>query len=431
MNKYAEQLERINNIPIKHIIEEFGGVFTNDKHFKHSTFGEKTSSCSIYSKGGKEYWKCFGRAIGGDAIDFVKAVCGTQNLGETIKKILSDDHTYKELTKEEKESYNKQLEKEFKEKDDRDRKKIYAIIKNSRPLIESNPAIRYFEKRGLLNTVLNFKNPNISILCNSYDANDGKRRLSIVYLLKGNEKQNLKEFIITKGIDIDGNKTGLKINVRESRPIIHMGRGNAPIIITEGLEDGLSGLALGYNNFMSLNSTSSTNRLMVTMNSCRKWFVANEFELAFDNDKAGIKATNDIKIFCNLASIYKKENGVKALTNCIKYGNMQGCNKDRGNKLINLINNIKDLEGAKPHELLDMVKLTGEVFGADYFNDFGELYKVRESEFVSMMKDINVKDLNELLVSEFKDSIDKVIGSLSEDIQSNEIIKNKNRASAR
>ena len=416
-NEYLdEKLKEIKAIPLKEIIEAFGGVFTSKDKFKHPYFAEKTSSCSIYVKNGEEKWKCFGRGMGGDAVQFVATVTGCNDFKEAVKKILGDDHSYKVMSEEERLKYQAEMDKKEKDKAEKDRKKLYAIKKNSRSIKNSKEAILYFYKRGLLKTVMNLKDNNIEILCNKYKDKNGADRISIVYLFKGNKSKNLSSFMVTKGIDFEGNKTGLKLNVRESRPIIHMSKANSPILITEGIEDALTGKALTYDNFMSLNSTSATNRLIVTMNTCRTWYLKNEFELALDNDAAGRKATNDIKVFCNIASIYKE----KKIDEFIDYLRVIGKETDNlkdAERLIKIFNENKELEQMEATSLLDAIKLTNSVLKENFFDGFGSVYKIKESDFVSLMKEFNKKDLNELLVDVIKKPKDISLENLPPSIE--------------
>lgn len=397
-NEYLDKkLKEIKEIPLKEIIEAFGGVFTSTNKFEHPFFAEKTPSCSIYVKNGEEKWKCFGRGLGGDAVQFVATVTGCNDFKEAIKKILGDDHSYKVMSEEEKKKYQEERDRKEKEKADKDRKKIYAIKNNSRSIRGSKEAMLYFHKRGLLKTVLNLKDSNIEILCNKYKDKNGANRISIVYFFKGNKNKNLNSFMVTKGINSNGNKTGLKLNVRESRPIIHMSNPNTPILVTEGIEDALTGKALSYDNFMSLNSTSAINRLIVTMNTCRTWYLKNEFELALDNDTAGIKAINDIKVFCNIASIYKEEK-LDEFINYLRAIGKETDNMKDAERLIKIFNENKDLEKMEPTALLDAIKLTNSVLKENFFENFGSVYKIKESDFVNLMKEFDKKDLNELFV---------------------------------
>ena len=59
-NYFNERVNQIHNIPLKQIIEAFGGIFVSPKNFYHPAFGfEKTPAAFIYRKNGKEFYKHF------------------------------------------------------------------------------------------------------------------------------------------------------------------------------------------------------------------------------------------------------------------------------------------------------------------------------------------------------------------------------------
>lgn len=417
---FNKRIQEIKRIPLREIIEEFGGSFTSNTKFTHPFFNEKTSSCFIYVKNGEEKWKCFGRAVGGDAIQFVSIVSGTDFKG-AITKILGNDHSYKLLSDEEYKKYTNKLKEKEIEQAKKTSKKMYAILKNSVPALNCSAAVKYFEKRGILDVVKQLKDKSINILCNTYIDSNKNKQISIVYHFKGNKQKGISDFLITKGIDEEGNKNGVKINVSNSRPIIHMSKISEPIIVGEGIEDALSAVsnALGYNNFLSLNSTSAVNRLIVTMNSCRKWFLSNKFELALDNDRAGINATKTIKVFCNLADIYENKDKLKIFAKEIKKVSKDASKKEDCKRLVSLLKTIDKFEKLEADKLIEIVKLTDKIMEPDYFKDFGDLYAVTESDYMKMMKENNVNDINDLLVKYFKSSLKDVIDSLNEELPSN------------
>ena len=371
-----EKIDKIKNIPLREVLESYGAVFVNERQFKHRYFGEeKSPSGFIYSKGNEEKWKHFKSGNSGDHIDFVQIVTGLDR-NSAINSILGEDKHYTIVDKAERIEKQKQ---EDRAKAEKDRKKMFAIIKNSVPIIESNLAVEYFQKRGIDKAALTLNDQNIDIRVNSFKTKDGKQVNNIVYFFNGNPNKGTHKFMLLKGIDENGNKNGVKMNLMSSRPVIHQSEIGKTFLVVEGIEDALSGLELGYKNFISLNSTSNVNKLIETMNTCRKWYSKNSFELCLDNDKSGIEATKKIKIFCNLADEWEK----------------QGITVDNS-KVIELVN-----------------KLAKEL-PIDYYKDFGSTFNFKESEYSGIMKELGYNDMNEMLVHEYKDPFTEVVKSFND-----------------
>lgn len=421
--EFNERIEKVHDIPLRAIIEAFGGTFIDGKQFTHPSFGhEKTPSGFIYSKGSKEYFKHFKLDLGGDGIDFVKAVTGVNTTIEAINMILGDDKNIKLFTHEESQEYKRQLIEKEAERINKERKRMFAILKNSVPLLDSDIGVAYFQKRGIDIQALKLNDPNIDIRVNSFKGKDGKIINNIVYFFNGNPKKNTHKFMILKGIDENGNKNGVKLNLLTCRPVIHQEEIGKPFVICEGIEDSLSAQELGYKNFISLNSTSSINKLITTMNTCRKWFTKNSFELCLDNDVAGKHAMNKLKIFCNLA-----DNNFDNIKSFIRE-EILNCKDDKKLNLIKstlkLLNNIKDLKEVDSNILIEVINNLTKLLPEDYFKDFGSTFKIKESECYGIMNELGYNDLNDLLVKEYKADFKEVIEQIFDnDYKPNEIAR--------
>lgn len=290
-----ERIDKVSRISLKEILQDFGAVFVKERQFYHPYWGnEKTPSGFIYvDKNGQEKWKHFKQGVGGDGIEFVKQVTGATSIFDALDKILGPDKTFKVRSEEEMKSYNEHLIQIKKQEDEQARKRMYAILKNSKPALATKKGLDYFEKRGLLEVIDKFYSPNIDIMLNSYKNKDGKDITSIVYLFKGNKEKGTSSFMIIKGLEKDNEGKRFKMNVRTCRPISYTSDAKAPILICEGFEDGLSALSnmFRYKNFISLNSTSGVKKMMDMMDKCPKFFNNHEFHVCFDNDKTGDMAT--------------------------------------------------------------------------------------------------------------------------------------------
>ena len=166
---FEERVNQVLDIPLKQIIEAFGGTFVSPKNFYHPAFGfEKTPAAFIYQKNGKEFYKHFKHDLGGDAIDFVKEVCGLNTKVEAINKILGEDKSLNTISNEDALKYKERLAKEEKEKTDKERKRMFAILKNSIPIVESNLGVEYFMNRGIDRAALTLRDKNIDIRINSF-----------------------------------------------------------------------------------------------------------------------------------------------------------------------------------------------------------------------------------------------------------------------
>lgn len=406
-DEIKDKINQIHAIPLKDIIEMYGGTFYNGgKQFSHPSLGyEKTPSGFIYARNGKEHWKHFKEGIGGDAIDFVQMVTGKEKI-DAINSILGHENNFIINEAENKE----RLIREQKEKADKDRKKMFAILKNSVPLIESDLGVSYFINRKIDQAALKLQDPNIEIRVNSFKSKEGKEINNIVYLFKGKAKNNSHRFVLMKGIDKDGNKNGVKLNLGNSRPVIHQSEYNKPFIICEGIEDSLSAKELGYKNFIDLNSTSNINFLMNSMNICRKWFLNNSFEVCLDNDKAGREAIKKLKTFCNIIDPSELAGVKKYFNNVINHpGDTDNVKAIKDTlKIMGKFNDIKD---CNQEELAVITRSLSILLPEDYFKDYGNTFKIKDSEYEGIIEELGLNDLNDIVL-ETKNDFDKVVDSL-------------------
>ena len=335
-----DRIEKCKQLDLKRVIEEYGGVFGKGGMFSiPSLYGEeKTPSGKLYLRGGNQLWHHFRSGTHGDAIEFVKMTMNVDT-SKAINMLLGEEkgHVKREISPIDKAELAARELREKQQKLEHDRKLLYAIEKNSTPLIDSNLGCEYMMNRGISTSALTLHDPRIQIFENSFKDKEGNDQHRICYQFKGNNK-NSQSFMVIKGIDDHGNKNGFKQCLGSSRPVFHQSKVKAPYIITEGIEDALSAKEMGYDNFISLNSTSNAKKLIDTLDQCPKFYKNNTFEICLDNDEAGRKATEDI---------------LKAF-------------KERG-------------------------------------------IEIKESEYSGIMKELNINDLNDLLIKEYIDPVDRLM----------------------
>ena len=332
----SDKIQECHNLSLRSVIESYGGRFKGNFFEVPSLWGHEASpSGRIYNKNGIEVYKHYKTGNYGDIIDFVQKAEGIGK-NEAINKLLGEQSERKidPITKAEIQA-REMREKALKE--EKDRKTLFAITKNSIPLMESNLCCQYLMNRGISTAALTLRDPRIQIFENSFKDKDGNEQHRIGYLFQGNGKGSHR-FMILKGIDEDGNKTGFKQNLMKSRPVFHQSQIGKPFIVCEGFEDALSAKEMQYSNFISLNSVSNVNQLLQTINQCPKFYKNNTFELALDTDKAGLEATKQIYDFM-------KEKGLN----------------------------------------------------------------VKISEYHEIMKELNINDLNDLLIKEYIDPVDRLM----------------------
>ena len=275
-SSFYKKLKEVEYISFKEIIESLGGRMINETKFELPCLNEKTPSCFIYYKNGKEYFKCFGRNIGGDKVDLV-ALIENCSIKEAIEKILGNKAINKHGDLENQIYHKKIIENE--------KLKEVQTLKNMKAIIIKG----------------------IKILFNGY-----KDFKSIIYVIKGKnvcciqkdiyKKENSKRYVhnyAPKGMEI-----AYLINNSKDK-----------LMITEGMEDGLSSLSYGINSIV-LNSANNVNRLIERINNNKEYFKNKKVYLALDNDKAGrmysfqleqCLKSNDIS-FKDIIDILVKEN---------------------------------------------------------------------------------------------------------------------------
>ena len=334
-----DRIERCKQLDLKSVIEAYGGEFKKGMFSVPGAWGyEQSPSGKVYMKGGNQYFHHHKTGKHGDAIQFVQDVMGVDK-SKAINMLLGEEkaEVKRNISPIDKAELQARELREKKEKAKRESSLLYAISKNSKPLIDSNLACEYMMNRGISTAALTLRDPRIAIYENTFKNKDGEEQSRIIYMFKGNGK-NSQQFAVIKGIDDHGNKNGFKQCLGSSRPVFHQSKVKAPYIITEGIEDALSAKEMGYDNFVSLNSTSNTKKLIDTLDQCPKFYKNNTFEICLDNDEAGRKATEDI---------------LKAF-------------KERG-------------------------------------------IEIKESEYSGIMKELNINDLNDLLIKEYIDPVDRLM----------------------
>ena len=405
MKSLKENLKEIKSMDLRNIIEKTGGVFVNANQFTHeAVFGhEKTPSNFIYiADNGEQKWRRFkenGVEIkGGDAVDYVRMALGV-DYKEAIEYILGNKTEIAEKSVER----NKSIQ--TKEKADKDRKTMFAIISKSKYVLDSDLGITYLKKRGILNAYKSLKDPKFVILANEYTLKNGEKINKICYLFEKDEKNNKHTFMITKGIDERGNKNGNKYNYIESRPVMHYQSTGKPVIICEGMEDAISSIELGYENFISLNSTSNVNKILNGLQKHPDFYRINSVELCLDNDESGIKATNKIKAACFIQDLYTKGQMSHFLK---KLSQVTDKNMDSA---INIIRKYSRIEEMQNWELVKVAETLAN--NSSLLTGFGDYFKVRESEWFTILKELRCNDLNDLLVKVIKETekVEKTFGN--------------------
>ena len=334
-----DRIQRCRELDLKSVIEAYGGEFKKGMFSAPSVFGhENTPAGKVYMKGGEQRWWHHREGKGGDAIEWVKIACGVDT-NKAINMLLGEEkaEVKRNISPIDRAELAARELREKQEKAKRESSLLYAISKNSKPLIDSNLACEYMMNRGISTAALTLHDPRIGIYENTFKNKDGEDQSRIVYMFKGNGK-NSQQFAVIKGIDDHGNKNGFKQCLGSSRPVFHQSKVKSPYIIVEGIEDALSAKEMGYDNFISLNSTSNAKKLIDTLDQCPKFYKNNTFEICLDTDSSGLKATEDI---------------LKAF-------------KERG-------------------------------------------IDIKVSEYHEIMKELNINDLNDLLIKEYIDPVDKLM----------------------
>ena len=404
MKSLKENLEEIKSMDLRSIIERTGGVFINDRQFSHDEiFGhEKTPSNFVYLENGEQKWKRFKDNKGGDAVDYVRMALGVDYKG-AINYILGNKTELAEKSVER----NRSIVEQTKEKTDKDRKTMFAIAKNSKYILDSDLGMTYLEKRGILNAYKSLKNPKFRILVNSFTNKDGKKINNICYYFDKSNDNNHR-FMIIKGIDEKGNKNGVKLNHLESRPIIHQELKGSPFVVCEGIEDAISSIEFNYRNFISLNSTSNVNKFLESLQKCPNFFKLNKVELCLDNDESGIKATNKIKAACFIQDLYSKDQMNQFLE---KISQIDDKNKGFVIETLKKYSRIEDMQN---WELVKVAETLAN--NSSLITGYGDYFKIKESEYFELLKELRCNDLNEMLVKIIKEAekVEKTFGNNKE-----------------
>ena len=410
-----DRIERCKQLDLKSVIEAYGGEFKKGMFSVPGAWGyEQSPSGKVYMKGGNQYFHHHKTGKHGDAIQFVQDVMGVDK-SKAIGMLLGEEQHVKKEIKLDPISKAELQARELREKalkEEQDRKTLFAISKNSIPLIESNLACEYMQKRHISTAALTLNDPRIHIFENSFKDKEGKEQHQIGYLFQGNGK-NSHRFMVLKGIDGEGNRNGFSRNLLTARPVFHQSQPSQKFIVTEGIEDALSALEMGdYKNFVSLNSTSSMNKLITSMNVSRKFFDNNSLEMCLDNDESGKLATHKMKVFTNIVSAYES-NEISNLKADLKQMAIESKNPKMIEDCKNIFKIMNDtkcpIKDIPEERLISMVNSAMNIIPRDYFKDYGSSFNVKDSEYSGIMKELNINDLNDLLIKEYIDPVDRLM----------------------
>ena len=411
-----DRIDRCHEVSFRSVLESYGARFNKSGMVEvSSVWGpEKTFSGKLYVKNNIEMLTHHKGNWTGDVIEFVQLAEGV-NKSKAISILLGEEQHVKKEIKLDPISKAELVARELREKalkEEQDRKTLFAISKNSIPLIESNLACEYLMKRHISTAALTLNDPRIHIFENSFKDKGGKDQHQIGYLFQGNGK-NSHRFMVLKGIDGEGNRNGFSRNLLTARPVFHQSQPSQKFIVTEGIEDALSALEMGdYKNFVSLNSTSSMNKLITSMNVSRKFFDNNSLEMCLDNDESGKLATHKMKVFTNIVSAYES-NELSNLKADLKQMAIESKNPkmiEDCKNIFKIMNNIKcPIKDIPEEQLISMVNSAMNIIPRDYFKDYGSSFNVKDSEYSGIMKELNINDLNDLLIKEYIDPVDRLM----------------------
>ena len=251
---------------------------------------EKTPSCKI----NEQSFKCFGCDIGGDIFDFVEKMENC-NRSESLKIVkerfnCNIDNNYKPVAIPEKKEKPEINQSEF--------------IKNAAQNIENTT---YY--RGIsLETLKRFKVGYCAQWHNSPNAPTSPRLIiptSKYSYVARDTRDNLTEM----------QKRYAKQKVGKIRPLIAIRNELEPIFIVEGEIDALSVYDAG-GNAIGLGGTSGINKLPLWL---KKNNIKSTLILALDNDNAGKKATQSLKLHLDKENIAYIESNI--------YGNCKDANE--------------------------------------------------------------------------------------------------------
>ena len=192
-----DRIQRCRELDLKSVIEAYGGEFKKGMFSAPSVFGhENTPAGKVYMKGGEQRWWHHREGKGGDAIEWVKIACGVDT-NKAINMLLGEDRgeVKREISPIDKAELQARELREKQEKAKRESSLLYAISKNSKPLIDSNLACEYMMNRGISTAALTLRDPRIAIYENTFKNKDGEDQSRIVYMFKGNGK-NSQQFAV-------------------------------------------------------------------------------------------------------------------------------------------------------------------------------------------------------------------------------------------
>ena len=137
-----DRIQRCRELDLKSVIEAYGGEFKKGMFSAPSVFGhENTPAGKVYMKGGEQRWWHHREGKGGDAIEWVKIACGVDT-NKAINMLLGEEkaEVKRNISPIDKAELQARELREKQEKAKRESSLLYAISKNSKPLIDSNLA---------------------------------------------------------------------------------------------------------------------------------------------------------------------------------------------------------------------------------------------------------------------------------------------------
>ena len=160
-----DRIQRCRELDLKSVIEAYGGEFKKGMFSVPGAWGyEQSPSGKVYMKGGNQYFHHHKTGKHGDAIQFVQDIMGVDK-SKAINMLLGEEkaEVKRNISPIDKAELVAREIREKQQKLEHDKKLLYAISKNSTPLIESNLACSYMLNRGISTAALTLRDPRIGI----------------------------------------------------------------------------------------------------------------------------------------------------------------------------------------------------------------------------------------------------------------------------
>ena len=157
-------------------------------------------------------------------------------------------------------------------------------------------------------------------------------------------------------------------------------------------------------------SVNNVGRLIELLDKNENWSKANIFYECLDNDKAGREAIKKLKTFCNIIDPSELAGVKKYFNNVINHpGDTDNVKAIKDTlKIMGKFNDIKD---CNQEELAVITRSLSILLPEDYFKDYGNTFKIKDSEYKGIIEELGLNDLNDIVL-ETKNDFDKVVDSL-------------------